>query len=82
MTELNNMFPVQLDQLGVNQRAEVIRVLDHPLQTRLMALGFTAGVKILLFKIFGGNQTYILQLPSQLIALRQEEAALIEVRSL
>lgn len=76
---LKKISITHLDQLLVNQAAEVVGVVEHPLRSRLAALGFTPGARISLFQIFGGGQTYVLQLPSQLIALRREEAKLIEV---
>lgn len=79
---LKKVLKILLDQLSLHQSAEVVQILDHPLKIRLMALGFKPGVKVSLFQVFGTNQTFVVQLSSQLIAVRREEAQLIEVTPL
>jgi len=68
------------DQISVTETAIIKEILDSPLKLNLMELGFLPGKSITLLHTapMGGPMAF--QLDETILALRKNEAALIEVQ--
>ncbi|MCS5489336.1 FeoA family protein [Algoriphagus limi] len=68
------------DQLSVSNTATIETLQESPLKVNLMELGFLPGKKITLKHIAPGNGPMAFRLDETLLALRKEEAAIIQVK--
>ena len=68
------------DQISVTQTAIIKEIIDSPLKLNLMELGFLPGKVITLKHVapFGGPMAF--QLDETVLALRKNEALLIQVQ--
>ncbi len=75
-------MPITADQISVTQKAVIREILDSPLKINLMELGFLPGKEITLKFLapMGGPMAF--QLDESILALRKNEASLIEVQLL
>ncbi|NVJ85587.1 MAG: ferrous iron transport protein A [Algoriphagus sp.] len=68
------------DQLSISDSATIELLQDSPLKVNLMELGFLPGKKITLKHIAPANGPMAFRLDETLLALRKEEAAVIQVK--
>ncbi|WP_457562317.1 FeoA family protein [Caminibacter pacificus] len=74
---------MKLNELNIGDEAIVRKVLaSEPLKSRLLSMGITKGEKIKVLKHTLAKNTFEVEVNRVPIALRSEEAALVEVEKI